>query len=180
MAKRTGKLNKITVLSVITVLGWYYTSLVSFCHASPKSPVNKEASIKRNNPDLSSMALIPAGKFIFGTDPDKEKELPPAFGMTDNNYQNETPRQSIFIKSFYIDRHEVTIGEYKDFIKASGQLPKAWVDLNMERWQNFPAQGVTWEEANDYLQWAGKRVADRDGMGKSRSRAQRVNLCFRQ
>ena len=85
-------------------------------------------------------------------------ELPPAFGMINNNYQNETPRQSIFIKKFYIDRYEVTIGEYKDFIKASGQLPKAWVDLNMERWQDFPAQGVTWEEANDYLLWAGKRL----------------------
>lgn len=105
------------------------------------------------------MILIRGGKFIFGTDPLEEEKLPAALGMTGNGYQNETPRQTIYLDDFYIDKYEVTIGAYRDFMKATGHaLPKAWVELDLEKWKDYPAQGITWREADDYVKWQGKRL----------------------
>ena len=150
---------------IVLVVGlvWYLSS------DHPPLPIqimHEKSKLKKNSapaagkiPDLSAMVLIPAGESILGTDPAEEEKLPDAFGMADTGYQNEAPRQRVFVKAFYIDRYEVTFGEYENFIKATGaQLPKAWVELDINKWRTYPAQGVTWTETEAYLKWAGKRL----------------------
>jgi hypothetical protein len=79
------------------------------------------------------MALVPAGKFLFG--PGKvERDIP----------------------AFYIDVHPVTNREYKRFIEATSyRPPKFWAEKRLND-PDAPVVGVSWQDAKRYAQWAGK------------------------
>jgi formylglycine-generating enzyme required for sulfatase activity len=91
------------------------------------------------------MVLIPAGKFIRGSD----HRLP-----------DEGPQYMAETKAFYIDKYEVTNLQYKQFIDATGRkspnhfrnrtYPEGKVD--------HPVVFVSWYDAHDYCKWAGKRL----------------------
>ncbi|MCK5863077.1 MAG: SUMF1/EgtB/PvdO family nonheme iron enzyme [Candidatus Hydrogenedentes bacterium] len=80
------------------------------------------------------MLLIPAGKFIMGTD---------------NRAPDERPVRTINLKSFYIDRFEVTNQAFKAVFSShkysSGQ-------------DNYPALDISWTEAGRYCNAVGKRL----------------------
>ena len=79
------------------------------------------------------MVYVPAGPFIMGCE----------FGDTD-----ESPRHLAVTTAFFIDRYEVSNADLKrfdpDHTFAKGQ-------------DDFPAV-VTWERADAYARWAGKRL----------------------
>lgn len=66
--------------------------------------------------------------------------------------------QYVRIHDLYVDKYEVTIGEYKKFLSETGhkQLPK-WV-YEYSPADNYPVVGVDWHDANAYAKWAGKRL----------------------
>lgn len=80
------------------------------------------------------MVLIPAGEIIFGTD---------------NGPPDERPQRKIFVDAFYMDKYEVTNG---DFAKV---FPDHRYDEGLEQ---FPVTGVTWRKAVEYAQAVGKRL----------------------
>ena len=73
---------------------------------------------------------------------------------------NYAPAQSIDIKQFWIDQYEVTNAQYAAFLAASaGTPPVGWADGKAPAGQNdFPVEGVTWDQAAAFCQWAGKRL----------------------
>ena len=86
------------------------------------------------------MILVPGGEFVMGSD-----EL-----------LNADPPHTVYVDSFYIDKFEVTVGQYRRFTQATkGKLPPApgwgWKD-------NRPVVNVTWEEAGRFCAWADKRL----------------------
>jgi formylglycine-generating enzyme required for sulfatase activity len=91
------------------------------------------------------MVLIPAGEFTMGTN----DRLP-----------DEGPEHKVTLPAFYIDKYEVTNLQYKQFIDATNHkspdhfrnrtYPEGKVD--------HPVTHVTWYDARDYCQWAGKRL----------------------
>ena len=89
------------------------------------------------------MVLIPAGEFLMGTDRLSEEE---------------EPVHPVSLDAFYIDTHEVTVGEYKRFIEATGhkKLPKAVAKISPTG--KHPVVGVSWVDAMAYATWAGKRL----------------------
>jgi formylglycine-generating enzyme required for sulfatase activity len=92
--------------------------------------------------DGSTMTLVSGGKFTMGSqdgDPD------------------ELPAHEVYVDSFYIDVHEVTIGQYKKFMEATGhQKPYFW-QPELDKKED-PAVGVSCQDAADYATWAGKRL----------------------
>ncbi|MDD5021367.1 MAG: SUMF1/EgtB/PvdO family nonheme iron enzyme [Endomicrobiaceae bacterium] len=62
------------------------------------------------------------------------------------------------IQDLYIDKYEVSMGEYKKFISQTGhkQLPD-WVYEYSPK-DNYPVVGIDWYDANAYAKWAGKRL----------------------
>ncbi|MGE0473344.1 MAG: formylglycine-generating enzyme family protein, partial [Nitrospirales bacterium] len=81
------------------------------------------------------------------------------FSMGSKDFRNERPVHQVFLDSFYIDRHEVTISQYADFIKKSGaESPLYWIDLNLNEVSQHPAVRVNWDEATAYCQSVGKRL----------------------
>lgn len=87
------------------------------------------------------MVLIPAGVFEMGLD---ELPLDSPWGQ-----ENAKPKHKIALPDFFIDRYEVTYGDYLKFDK-SHVLPN--------RPPNAPVTQVTWTDADSYCSALGKRL----------------------
>jgi len=86
------------------------------------------------------MLLVSAGIFTFGGD---DPESP-----------NE--RQSLALPSFYIDAAEVSNRDYIKFCKETGhKLPPSETKDDQP---DFPVTNVSFEDAEQYAKWIGKRV----------------------
>ncbi|MCI0528189.1 MAG: formylglycine-generating enzyme family protein, partial [Nitrospira sp.] len=107
---------------------------------------------------FENMAYIPGGVFRMG---DKD--------ATDNmGTDYEKPDEDIFVKPFYMDKYEVTVGAYKKFLNsAAGEahrpgeffyrnLPEDY--LTNPDYENRPIVQVTWQDARAYCEWLGKRL----------------------
>ena len=93
------------------------------------------------------MVLVPAGEFMMGSPDDESRS------------KDELPRHKVFLDDFYLDIFEGTTEHYAQFLKALGHTPpKFWEQVDSSRDANKPVVGVTWEEARDYCNWAGKRL----------------------
>jgi formylglycine-generating enzyme len=106
------------------------------------------------------MILIPAGEFLMGS---SEQEILETWHQNDGGWDKEDyvsayPQRKITLDDFYIDKKEVSNGDYKMFIEATGRdAPSLWEDqaLNMP---NQPVVGVDWNDADAYCHWLDKRL----------------------
>ena len=96
--------------------------------------------------DGAIMALIPAGDFRMGSES----------GTFFN--ASTVPAHTVYLDAFYMDVHEVTIGQYNHFVRATGHraLPH-WVS-DYSPTDQHPVVGVSWYDAKAYAEWAGKRL----------------------
>lgn len=101
---------------------------------------------------------IPEGTVTLGL------ERGNAFG-----WDNEFPQQRIRVREFAIDRHNVTNGEYLEFVEATRAKPphfwqkgeRDWYLRGMFEIRPLPLDApvyVTHDEAVSYLRWKGKRL----------------------
>lgn len=78
------------------------------------------------------------------------------FLMGSLSFENEKPVHEVELSDFYLDKYEVTVAQYRAFCEATGRdMPKepSW------GWQeNAPVVNVSWNDANAYAKWAGKRL----------------------
>jgi formylglycine-generating enzyme required for sulfatase activity len=93
----------------------------------------------------NEMVLIPAGEFIMGSD----DRLP-----------DEGPQHRVTLPAFYIDKFEVTNLQYKKFNDAThGRSPRHWRNRTFPPGKaDHPVVYVTWDNADAYCRWAGKRL----------------------
>jgi formylglycine-generating enzyme required for sulfatase activity len=103
-------------------------------------------------PMVEEMIAIPATSYTIGS--------PPGLGEPD-----EQPAHKVNLSAFEIDRTEVTIGQYWACVAAeacaaptSDGIPNEPHYLNNPAFDNYPIVNLTWEEANNYCQWQGKRL----------------------
>jgi len=85
-------------------------------------------------------------------------------------YDNERPRHRVELRPFEIDRCPVTNGAYAEFIEATGAAPPLYWERDASGWvttamgrrapvaSDHPVVHVSWEEADAYARWAGKRL----------------------
>ena len=91
--------------------------------------------------DGAPMVLIPAGEFQMGSN---------------EGSSWEKPVHTVYVDSFYMDVHEVTVGQYNQFVHATGHRapPKPEYPLT----DRHPIVNVSWHDAMAYAKWAGKRL----------------------
>ncbi len=91
------------------------------------------------------MEFVPGGEFMMGSD-------------TGDPYSR--PAHKVAVGAFFMDITEVTNGEYRRFVEATGYDPPGhWIDgLFPDGQENFPVTGVNWYDAAAYAAWAGKRL----------------------
>ena len=96
---------------------------------------------------LEAMVYVPPGDFLMGEDVAKGPE---------------GPSHVTFLGGYYMDKYEVTNAEYMEFVKAThyrmpehikrngGKIPKGR--------ENHPVTYVSWDDAQAYCKWCGKRL----------------------
>lgn len=119
------------------------------------------------------LVAIPTGQFVMGS-PESES----------GRYPDEGPQRAVqFSKSFLLGRTEVTVGEFRSFVDATGYVTTAerqagsymrepesglWKLNTAVNWrfdnlgnaapENFPVIHVSWEDAQAYTKWLSQQT----------------------
>ena len=90
------------------------------------------------------MMLVPAGEFTMGSNEGSD---------------DEKPVHRVFLDAYSMDMYEVTVGQYAKFLEAMGMNPPPmWATMDEPSHQKRPVVNVDWSDANNYCEWAGKRL----------------------
>ena len=110
----------------------------------PPSPTPIILDLPKYQPIELKMVEIPAGEYKIGASDGEDREK---------------PSHTVTIKAFLIDNREVTKEEYAKFLKeAKYKAPSSWVNGSYRGNGQEPVTEITWEEAQAYAKWAGKRL----------------------
>ncbi len=118
------------------------------------------------------MVRIPAGKFLMGS-PETEE------GRT----SDEGPQHEVTIsRPFALSQHEITVGQFRQFVEDAGYRTTAeqsgkgcfvwtadkkkierlaernWKSTGFKQNDNHPAVCVSWNDAQQYVQWLSKKT----------------------
>jgi len=90
------------------------------------------------------MILLPEGDFIMG----------------DNSIRNAAPAHTVAVRSFYIDRLEVSNRHYREFCGTTRRPSPAAPSWDSQYFtkDEYPVINVTWEDARAFCESAGKRL----------------------
>ena len=100
-----------------------------------------------------SMLQMPAGTFLMGSNA---------------GFDDERPERMVNMPAYQIDRYEVTVGEFREFVKATNHRTDAekagkpfnetWCVDNVGSRFDHPVRYVSWWDADKYCRWLGKRL----------------------
>lgn len=94
--------------------------------------------------EKDNMVYVPAGEFTMGG-PEVWTDGPPV--------------QKKYVEGFWIDKYEVTNAQYKKFCIATWHCyPRDRLSDYFHQYPNYPVLFVTYQDAEAYAAWAGKRL----------------------
>ncbi|MBK9130122.1 MAG: formylglycine-generating enzyme family protein [Gammaproteobacteria bacterium] len=146
-------------------------SAPAFTQALDAEPTEKplDAAALKPRPALDSTELLPGMRVPLyyehtriGTHPNEMVHIPAGpFTMgTDERLPDEGPAHIVDLPAYDIDMYEVTNGQYKAFMDATRH--RSPPQFENRTWPagkvDHPVVGVTWNDAHDYCEWAGKRL----------------------
>jgi formylglycine-generating enzyme required for sulfatase activity len=118
--------------------------------------------------------LIRGATFEMGTDSSEIPYLQQRFNIRRADlFTVETPRHRVSIDSFYLDKYEVTNGQFKRFVDENPAWRRVRIPARyhngkyLQHWNgnfypegkaNHPVINVSWYSAVAYCRWAGKRL----------------------
>lgn len=124
---------------------------------------DEEQNDRDNGAEPSEMVFIPAGEFTMGSDYSPNPDIQD--GVTDEGFSNEHPERTVYLSDYFIDVTEVTNAQYRACVlKKVCTEPRVSESLTREDYytnpvfDNHPVVNVTWFQAQEYCQWAGKRL----------------------
>lgn len=118
---------------------------------NPAEAVGQAAAAAGRPDSTKNMVIIPAGEFLMGS-PKEEGEA------------DEHPQHKVYLDSYYMDKHEVTVEEYAACVRE-GTCKEPGTQRDSEKCnfgqpgrEKHPINCVDWESAKSYCEWAGKRL----------------------
>jgi len=116
---------------------------------SPPAPDDLPDTLTITTPFTMEFIRIPAGEFLMGSDPAKDKDAK----------ENEQPQHTVTLPDYYIAKYPVTNAQFAAFLRATGHDAHG-------KWQggkkfphgdtNHPAIDVSWHEAVAFCRWLAK------------------------
>ncbi|MFC1716681.1 SUMF1/EgtB/PvdO family nonheme iron enzyme [Candidatus Poribacteria bacterium] len=146
-----------------------------------KEPPSSVEAATIEGKDGAEMVLIPAGDFEMGTDesgiPRLVKWAKKWRDVKADRFKDETPRHTVYLDSFYMDKYQVTNTQYARFLNEYGKdtdtaghelLDASSTHCLIEKkgntykpkdgYENHPVIKVSWYGAAAYAQFYGKRL----------------------
>lgn len=135
----------VAIVGVIIVWSLSGTSTNNSSASSQLQPETGQPPKPGEAKPPQGMVYVPGGTFTMGRNDGDEAER---------------PAHPVVVKPFYIDTYEVTNEDYKKFVSTTGHRPPAtWVKGNYPTGTaRTPVIGVSWDDAEAYAAWAGKRL----------------------
>lgn len=94
--------------------------------------------------DGMELVYIPAGNFLMGLD-----------GLL----SNQEPEHEVYLDAYWIDRTEVTNAMYRLCVQEKVCSSPGWDKyFPYEQFQNYPVVYISWTQAKEYCEWAGRRL----------------------
>ncbi len=126
--------------------------------AAPLPTSTEESQPPTLPPNTATAVAPPTAQPTAAT----EISLPSSLGMVlipGGTYPIAEDRASS-VGEYWIDRFEVSNGAFSEFLADAGQpSPRYWADQNIPtQMANHPVRVVTWDLAQEYCEWAGKRL----------------------
>ncbi len=90
------------------------------------------------------LCLVPAGTFRMGSDA--------------GGYANERPAHEVVLRDYWIDRYPVTNRQFAAFAAETGFAGTDWRAMAAADRDDHPVLFVSWDDANAYAAWCGKRL----------------------
>ncbi|MEK8019335.1 MAG: formylglycine-generating enzyme family protein [Candidatus Parabeggiatoa sp.] len=105
------------------------------------------------------MIIIPAGKFRMGD-------------IQDTGGDDEKPVHEVSVKSFAMGRYPLTVGEFRQFVDATGYKTEEEKEEYTSNWRNpsFPQQDdqpvvcISWNHAMAYIDWLTQQTGQAYGL----------------
>ncbi len=129
-------------------------AVVEPAFTSTPEPTDSAVSenVRISTKDGMTQILIPAGAFTMG-------------GMDVYRENDEQPAREVTLDAYWMDQVEVTNGMYNLCVQAGACLPPKEIRSdNRENYfgspefQDYPVVYVTWDDADAYCKWAGRRL----------------------
>jgi formylglycine-generating enzyme required for sulfatase activity len=107
------------------------------------------------------LVLIPTGRFQMGSN-ELERRRAMEAGAQKAWVERETPQRWVGIEdSIAMGRYPVTVGEWRQFVRATGWQPQGeinWQSPGFRQGDDHPVVGVTWHDAQLYVGWLSEQT----------------------
>ena len=75
-----------------------------------------------------------------------------------------SPHRMVELSDFYISKYEITVAQFREFCRSTGRMMPEPPEVNAHgkrvnyQWESNKPMLATWDEANEFAQWAGGRL----------------------
>jgi len=117
--------------------------------------------------DGAPVILVPSGEFMMGGKAEDTLAACQEFGLSCSLYwfTNEEPPHTVYLDTFWIDQTEVTNAMYAKCVQAGKCNPPSETKSYARdtyygdpQFDNYPVTYVSWNDANTYCSWTGRRL----------------------
>jgi formylglycine-generating enzyme required for sulfatase activity len=126
-------------------------------------------TLQAATPELAApceMISIPAGTFLMGSNDDAVQKASDWCGCGRKHFEDELYMHEVYVSAFAIDKYETTNRQFDAFVRATRYLTDAERKPEANTWRTAYAPGeedhpvvwMSWNDANAYCMWAGKRL----------------------
>jgi formylglycine-generating enzyme required for sulfatase activity len=148
---------------ITSQLGFFFLVLTFLAQSQPpgKSSTSAPEIGKEYHPPETKggpMVFVPAGDFTMGLSADNAVKECLKYSKRCNRkwFADEEQEHQVYLEAYYIDKYEVTQGEYDECVQA-GRCKENYKSAGLTG-DRQPVVGVTWDQAKAYCEWAGKRL----------------------
>ena len=154
-------------------ISWILLLLLAFLGGCQDQPKVEPKPFTTDDPDMkeiiwkkdgAKMVLIPE---VLEVTPSTREIIPTTYDQFGDVVREEheivTPEKTVKVfDAFYMDVYEVTVGQFKKFLKSSGYAPDEPINWTFvykhSPTEKHPMIYVDWYDATAYSKWAGKRL----------------------